>query len=499
MYQLFRDRPITVFCIVAVNIVLSLWCINADPIINNDAVTYLAIAQKLVDGLWNETFAYYSWPFYSILIAATAKLFSISVINAAYVLNTVFAVLLSFAFVAIVKDLSKNNRIVILIAVIVILFFPSINKYRSYIIRDFGYLACYLWSLYFVIRFCATRNKVFLFYWLLCTLLGCLFRVEGIVFLLVVPYFIVLFAVRNSPKRRRIMLPLSVAIFSILVIISFWYLNDKYDALITIANVTGDEVKGLKDLFFANMSQNLNGEELTLFTTLKIFASNLGDVVYQLLRRMSIVYFLLAIYAYAKNLTLKDPLFRRLWIVYIATNILILVSFSFYNHFLVSRYTLATSLTLLLIVPFAIYHLILKAKSTGIPYKAMTCFIGLLLAIEAIDKLNIENKKEYIRSSGEWLSLNTDDDVSLYSNNKLIIYYSNQGADSNLNDLYSYDMLIRNLDFDMLKNYEYVAYATISSFKLDTIAEQRLSDEYGNLIEKIDGYGQQTVSIYRRK
>ncbi len=123
MYQLYRDRPIIILCIICVNILLSLWCIYADPIINNDAVTYLAIAQKLVDGQWNQTFTHYSWPFYSIFIAATAKLLSIEVITAAYLLNTSFAALLSLAFVCIARDLSANNRAIIIIATLVILFF----------------------------------------------------------------------------------------------------------------------------------------------------------------------------------------------------------------------------------------------------------------------------------------------------------------------------------------------------------------------------------------
>ena len=153
MYQLYKERPLIILCIIFANIILSIWCISADPIINNDAVTYLTIAQKLVNGHWDETFTHYSWPFYSIFIAFTAKLLSVEVTTAAYALNTLFATLLSLAFVAIVKDLSTNNTAIIIIATVIILFFPSINKYRSFIIRDFGYLACYLWSLYFIVRF----------------------------------------------------------------------------------------------------------------------------------------------------------------------------------------------------------------------------------------------------------------------------------------------------------------------------------------------------------
>ena len=140
----------------------------------------------------------------------------------------------------------------------------------------------------------------------------------------------------------------------------------------------------------------------------------------------------------------------------------------------------------------------IRAQNAQIGTKLLTGLVGLLLTVEAVDKLNIENKKAYIQESGEWLLNNTDKDIRLYSNNKLVVYYANKNQNFDLNDLYSYDMLIRNLDYEKLQNYEYVAYATISSFRLDTIATQRLSREYGDLAHQITGYGGQTVSIFRR-
>lgn len=499
MYQLYKDRPLIILCIICANIVLSLWCINSDPIINNDAVTYLAIAQKLVDGYWNETFTYYSWPFYSILIAATANLFSLEVITAAYVANTLFAALISLAFVSIVRELSNNNRAIILIATLIIIFFPSINKYRSFIIRDFGYLACYLWSLYFLVRYSSNLNKTHLAGWLACALLSCLFRFEGIIFLLAIPYFLLLLAAKRIPNKRIVLISLSIVIAIIFMALAFWYLNDKYTALISIAKVTGEDVNGLRDLFFANINQNSDGESMSAMSYIWLFFGNVGDVFYQLLRRMSIIYFLLAGYAYVNRLSLKNLLLKRIWIIYVLINLLILISFSFYNHFIVSRYTLATSLTLLLIVPFAINTLILKAKNSNNLVKAMTLFVGFLLAVEAIDKLNIENKKAYIKTSGAWISRHVAQDATIYSNNKLVIYYADRGPDSNLNDLYGFNMLIRNLDYKKLQNYDFVAYSTISSFKLDTMVTNRLSKEYGDVVKKIYGYGEQAIFIYQRR
>ena len=497
MYQLYRDRPIIILCIICVNILLSLWCINADPIINNDAVTYLAIAQKLVDGVWNQAFTYYSWPFFSFFIAALAKILSIEVLTAAYILNTVFAILISLAFVCIVRDLSNNNRAII-IATLLILFFPSINKYRSFIIRDFGYLACYLWSIYFIVRFSTSLNKNYFIGWFICTALSCLFRFEGIIFLLIVPYFLIIYAAKRIPNKRAILVFLAIAIAIAFISITAWYLNDKYLGLIKNAKDSGHDVEGLKDLFFATVNTNLNGESLTISSYLWLLLNNLGDVVYQLLRRMSVINFGLVIYAYHKRLALKKLLLKRIWLIYIALNIIILTSFSFYNHFVVSRYTLATSLTLLIIVPFAIYHLLIWAKKPIKYAKFVVAFIIILLVIEAIDKLNIENKKFHIKEAGEWLSQQVKQDETIYSNNKLIIYYADQGADTNLNDLYSLDMLVENINMDKIQHYKYVAYSTVSSYQIDNMMAERLYD-YGEIMTIIPGYGEQSIFIYQRR
>ncbi|MBX2847877.1 MAG: glycosyltransferase family 39 protein [Acidiferrobacterales bacterium] len=499
MYQLLRDRPFIILCIICVNIALSWWCINADPIINNDAVTYLAIAQKLVDGVWNEAFTYYSWPFYSFFIAAFANILSVEVLTAAYILNTVFAILISIAFVCIAQDLSDSNRAIIIIATLLILFFPSINKYRSFIIRDFGYLACYLWSIYFIARFSISLNKGYFLGWFICTALSCLFRFEGVIFLLIVPYFILIYAARRIPNKRTILVFLAVAIAIVFISLTVWYLNDKYLGLIKDAKSSGHNVNGLKDLFFASVNSNLNGESLTVSSYLLLLVNNIGDVIYQLLRRTSVINFVLAIYAYKYRLVLKKLLLKRIWLIYVALNVIILTSFSFYNHFIVSRYTLATSLTLLILVPFAIYRLMLWAREKNRFTMFFALLIILLLAIEALDKLNIENKKYHVKNAGQWLSTQLNSDEKVYSNNKLIIYYANRDADTNLSDLYSLDMLLENLDMDRLKYYDYVAYSTISSYQVDFSVADRLTKEYGELMTIIPGHGEQSVLIYQRQ
>ena len=150
-----------------------------------------------------------------------------------------------------------------LIALIVVVLFPSITKYRALIIRDFGYLALYLWSLYFLLLFCKQPKKQYLIGWIILAATSCLFRFEGIAFLIVAPYFLVLFIGQDLQHRRAILLGSAVGLFAAAVGLLSWYVQSKYSASIIEAGRAGLEVSSLKDLFYYNLSHRYGDEVLT--------------------------------------------------------------------------------------------------------------------------------------------------------------------------------------------------------------------------------------------
>ena len=164
-----------------------------------------------------------------------------------------------------------------------------------------------------------------------------------------------------------------------------------------------------------------------------------------------------------------------------------------------SRYTLATSLTLLILVPFAIRHMLAWAKESNKIAQYSAAFVILLLTVESIDKLNIENKKYHIKDAGAWLSNHTAQGERVYSNNKLIIYYTDQNPDINLNNFYNQDMLQELLDLKQANQYDYIAYSLVSSYAIDMNFTQRLQNEYGDEIATIPGQGEQIIYVYQRK
>lgn len=497
MYQLFRDRPVLVLCMVLANISLSAWCLTLDPVINNDGVTYLTLAQMMLGGEWAKAFETYSWPYYSVFIAAVAKLTFLDVENAAFALNTMLATSLTLAFVCIVGELSNNNRRIILIAMLVILFFPSISKYRSFIIRDLGYLSCYLWSLYFIFKFCSSLDKRYLVGWLAFAALSCLFRFEGIAFLLITPYFLILFTATKIPHRRLVMTAMSVALVAASVSLAIWYITDKYAGLIEVARASGEDINNVFDLFLANTQKKLGGEELTLWRYLGVIFSSTVNVIYELIRRMAVFYFFFALYAYVKNFGFKNKLIKRIWLVYVLSNLCLLTTFSLYNNFLVSRYTMASALTLLLLSPFVIDRMLNGFKGFNLTKRSVVVFAIFLLTITSLEGLDVRTKKHHIKTAGVWLKEHLPASSRIFSNDPLLIYYADRGPNKRLNDAYTTLQLKTHIDNQQINTFDYVALSVNPSDDDERLAKKTLSDKHGPPEKIISGARERKVFIFK--
>lgn len=497
MYQLYRDRPFLVLLIILANIALTTWCLNLDPVINNDGVTYITLAQLMLDGNWSSAFEVYSWPYYSAFIAGIAKLTFLEIEHAAFFLNTLLAISLTFAFVCVVAELSNNNSRVIVIATLVIVFFPSITKYRSFIIRDFGYLSCYLWSLYFLFKYCNTGKKSDLASWCASVLLSCLFRFEGIAFLLIAPYFLFLFTPKKSPHHKAITLTLTAVLVLVSISLATWYLNDKYAGLIEIARASGKDVHNAYDLFLAQTREQLSGEELTAWGLTGVIVSNFGAVFYELIRRMAVLYFFFALYSYIKGNDFKNVLVKQMWLVYVLSNLSLLMAYSLYNNFLVSRYTMATALTLLLLSPLVINRMIDSIKQINHVKRGGVILMLSLLALSSIEGLDVKTNKNHIKQSGQWIKQQLSESSRIFSNDPLIVYYAGRDSNERLNDAYTTPRLKTYLGNNRMSEFDYVALSTKPSYNDEETLRKTLEQRYGAARKIINGVDRRQVHIYK--
>ncbi len=486
-----------VLSIILANIALSIWSISLDSIINNDGITYLAMAELFLEGDWSTANSYYNWPFYPLMIAGVSKLTFLDVGTSAYVLNTFFAITLSLGFVAVVGELSNNDRKTLLIAALVILLFPSITKYRAYIIRDFAYLSLYLWSLYFVFRFCNTRNKKHLLGWLITTGVSCLFRFEGIILLFVAPYFLLVFSSGQLQHRRKILTVLSVVIVVAATASIYWYLEQKYASSIKLAQQNGLAISNIFDLFLLNVSEQFGSSQGDPVAYFGAVFSNVGGVLYDLVRRMAVFFFFIGCYAYYRNFGLNNKLVKRIWLVYFCFNFAILVSFSLLNNLQVSRYTMATALTLLVLTPFALNRLIESLRSlTSVRKYAAYLLLALLIFI-ALDGLDVRTKKAHFHSAGSWLVKTMEDEATLYSNDRLLVHYADIGPRSNFKDQFSTEQLMHHINTGKILMYDYVAVSVTGRSSAENVARQTMMYSFGQPTTIIEGQDNRSVFIFK--
>lgn len=496
MFQLYQDRPRLVLFMIFSNIILSLWCWFLDPVINLDGIIYISVAELFLDGRFSEAIDKFSWPFYPFFIACVSKLTFLETEISAVLFNTFLIIGTTLAFLCIVNLLSNNNRRILFIAAIVILLFPSISKYRTFIIRDFGYLCCYLWSLYYILRYCVEWKKQHLFGWILFAGLSSLFRFEGIIFLLIAPYFLFLFTLKAIPHRKKVLFLLSTILISISGSLLYWYISDKYMDSIKVAQLAGKEIHSLYDLFAANIQKRLGNEALTPFNLVSLVLSSFGEVSKELIRRMAIFYLIFALYAYIKKLAMPDSLQRKIWLIYVVVNLILLCGFSFSNSFFVSRYTMATALTLLIFAPFTINQ-IFVAISTSRPIKKVALStLLLLLTLVSVEGLDVRTNKHYIKSAGLWIKNNVNDKAKVYSNDKIAMYYAKHDPDINLNHLYSSRVMKQFLDTGEHHIYDYFLLVGDTQY-LEDLMRQTLWYRFGRPVKMFNGEDAKFAYIYK--
>ena len=185
---------------VIVSVMLSIWSISIDSVINNDGIEYVRAAELLSSSNWDAAFTVYKWPFYPWLMMWVGNTVGISYETAGHALNTLFFTLVVVFFVSAVRAFGGRSRSLTWIAMLLALAHPVFNEYRAFLIRDPGYLAAYLLAVCCLAKYrwqpCARYRLAVIG----CLVGATLFRVEGLVFLFSTP---ILFSLsRPGPARH---------------------------------------------------------------------------------------------------------------------------------------------------------------------------------------------------------------------------------------------------------------------------------------------------------
>lgn len=163
---------------IIVSCILSLIVILQNPLVGSDGVIYLRAAEAFVDDGLAAALARYNYPAYSILIAGVHLCTPLSLVNAAYLLNTLLFSLLVVAFIRLAEICYQAPRIY-LAAALVILLNPELNSLRADVYRDFGAWAFMLLATGYFIQFSQAPRFKFALAWFVASLSAVAFRPEA--------------------------------------------------------------------------------------------------------------------------------------------------------------------------------------------------------------------------------------------------------------------------------------------------------------------------------
>lgn len=420
------NTPIDYRVVALLSLLLSIWLISIDPLINRDAIIYLRSADAYLLHGFGRDHGLLAYPLISILMGILHQLTGLSLLHAGLLLTSLFYALFCVAFVACVQTLGGDRRVQ-WIAAVVALSHPMLNDQRSSIMRDPAYFSLILLAFRALLLYVRQPTARHQLSWTACIVLAMLFRFEGVFFALLAPGSLLF--TRQLPHKLkhclRLFLP-QLAVVGVLVVTSQTGSDgDMFPSLEVYIN-------GLLAIptDFEAISQ-ATGAALLEFTSrddapAAVIAGLGAILVLNICRAITWPYVLVLLWGRVSGMASRlRPDDRNLLLCHLAISLAYLALFTLINRFLLERYANQLVVLVLLFLPFVLNALLHDADQRW--KKALAI---LLLAGMCLDSVhNKDAEKAFIRDAAEWIAEYTPQEASLASNHKYIAYFSERNFD----------------------------------------------------------------------
>jgi len=431
------------------SIMLSLFAINTHGMINNDGICYVLSAEQFATNGLKQAMQWCgqaNWPFYSVLLAFTAKLSAISFEQSALLLGVLFDAMTVLLFVMIIRLLNPSPRYVLL-GLLTILAAHNFNSARDLIVRDHGFWMCYLASLYCLLRYVKGPNWFFAIAWAASILLASLFRIEGIVFFFLLP--ICVFSLPGGIYYRlkrlfQLYVPHVVLLSAAALLMVFFkdYLHDYSGRLPETLAKIAHSLSLISVQFHAtktNLLQHVLPHEAVRDATLVTVLLLIIWYLIAALSHFSWVYSGILMYC-RKQIRIADR--QAIWVLmtYLVVNLLITTTFFAMHFFLSRRYLMAQSLILMLFVPFCLNYLIEHANTLYRKGVLVVIIVWLLLVNSHLFYAG-GDRHHYIMTAGQWVNSFVPASESLYTNDEFVLYYAKRHRDTFFQTMHQYQQL----------------------------------------------------------
>ena len=188
--------------IICISLTLKAFLFMSDSVVNKDGLLYIAAAQKLITWHFKEGFSIYPMPFYPFLIGIVHFLIP-DWVAAARILSVTFIILTLIPLYLLSKELF--DRKAAFWACLAFTIAPVPNGWADGVIRDPGFIFCMAWAVFFALRGIKYQRIIFFAAAALFSWVSILFRLEGIIFILFFPLYLVVFCFRRENNKIRLL------------------------------------------------------------------------------------------------------------------------------------------------------------------------------------------------------------------------------------------------------------------------------------------------------
>lgn len=437
--------------------------------INPDSVLYLEAAKLFTQGAWQAGFDVFPWPFYALCIAFVSKISLFNVHLSAQILNVLFFSIATYSFFQIIQLAGGRQRQMIAGALIWLSAQYMIGGVLEMLMRDEGFWAFYLSSLVFFIRYYQQHQFKDALLWQICIILATLFRIEAILFLMLLP-LVLLWQANTSSKLKwqRLLQANAVNISLALVIVATFSLND---------NLSTQLLGRLNEVFTSNlwqqfskklteksaiMSSQVLGEYLEEFATIGLLLTFFYVMCAKMIGATGLINVGLSAMAIKQRSSLMDKqAFQVLQTaaVIAVLNMALIITKVFV---LSSRYVLALSFILMVLASFYLAELLYKNHQNN---KVKWLTIALILfMLGGVIKNTLPKKAgyNYQQQTVSWVEKYNLDNLPIFYDDSRMRFFAKQPFAGTWGD--NWQIFLALTKSEKLENYQLV----VLSFNVKT-------------------------------
>ncbi len=465
--------------------------------LNDDAFLYLRTAELFLSDGVAAAFSHYSWASYSVLIGLVSLL-GLPLISAAFLINSGFFALLTYAFISVVRTVDES-RTTLVAAAVVVLVFPELNEYRYYIIRDIAFWALVFVALWQLSAHIQDGGKSKIAVFCAALLMAASFRIEAILYLIFIP-LTSLILVKQQEQLKRLKTVSACAVAAVVLLPTILLVGgvngfalatefiSTYKPFFVSAFLTDpEEAARTSTAIFGSYGAIYSGYYLALFLLAGFFAL----LIVSLANALGLPLLLVVVAGLRRQIQQVRTDKATVLLAAIVINFFIAFCFIYITKFLPSRYSMVLAIAIVALIPLLLKRWFLDVWPQAKQWQRLApVLIVIYLFIDSY--ISFGRANDHIDVALAWIEDRQLNQGQLVTNESSIGYFSQLVEDY---DGVSDDLFWRNVattqpgDIIVMENRP----------SLRNLAEITFSSEEFVLLKSLPDGDKPRLTIYERR